>query len=56
MAKESGWWTFSTTVEPNESDLEHIATMIRQGFTSGEICENEAEDVIKHDGDDTYSG
>ena len=43
MAKESGWWWFETNVELNESDLEHIADAIKNGFTSGEVCENEIE-------------
>jgi len=41
MATESGWWNLSATVIPNEFDLEHIAKLIAEGFTSGEIVENE---------------
>lgn len=37
MSDGRGWWTLSTTVDPDETDLEHIADMIRQGYTSGEI-------------------
>lgn len=41
MAKNKGWWTLTTTTEPNEVDLEHIAEMIKQGYTSGEITEDD---------------
>ena len=41
MAKERGWWDLKTTVKPSTTDLEHIAQLIEQGFTSGEICESE---------------
>jgi len=44
MAKECGWWTITYTAEPNEIDLEHIAKCIIDGFTSGEIVENEEEE------------
>jgi hypothetical protein len=44
MAKEGGWWSLDTTVEPNECDLEHIAEMIKQGYTSGEIVQDEREE------------
>lgn len=33
-----GWWSINYTVEPNKIDLEHIATLIKAGYTSGEIC------------------
>ena len=44
MAKETGWWELKTTVEPSTTDLEHIATLIEQGYTSGEIVEDEEVD------------
>lgn len=44
MAKERGWWTLNTTVEPNDVDLEHIAEQIKKGCTSGEICEDPKEE------------
>jgi hypothetical protein len=40
MALERGWWKFETTVEPSESDLDYIASLIREGCTSGEITED----------------
>jgi len=43
MAQEQGWWKLETTAEPNEMDLEHIAEMIKQGFTSGEIVKDEED-------------
>jgi len=44
MAKETGWWELKTTVKPSTTDLEHIATLIEQGYTSGEIVEDEEVD------------
>ncbi len=41
MAKERGWWKLETTVEPNEVDLEHITNSIKEGFTEGEIVEDD---------------
>ncbi len=47
MGEKKGWWKLNTNVwalddteeaEIDEVDLEHIAEMIRQGYTSGEIC------------------
>jgi hypothetical protein len=43
MAKESGWWELTTTIELDDIDLDHIVEMIKQGYTSGEICEDEKE-------------
>lgn len=40
MATERGWWKLETTVEPSEADREHIAELIREGYTSGEIIED----------------
>lgn len=37
MAAQQGWWNLTTTVEPSEADLEHIADMIKDGFTEGQI-------------------
>jgi ABC-type Zn uptake system ZnuABC Zn-binding protein ZnuA len=44
MAQSSGWWELKTTVEPSTTDLEHIAELIEQGSTSGEITEDEVEE------------
>lgn len=41
MAKERGWWDLNTTVEIEDVDREHIAQKIKEGFTSGEICQTE---------------
>ena len=43
MAKERGWWTLECTVEPDDYDLEHIAELIKEGYTSGEICADEED-------------
>ena len=36
----SGWWKITFTVEPSESDLEHIAKLVKEGFTEGEIVQD----------------
>ena len=44
-----GWWTIKYEAvddefkEPSEADLEHIAGLIQEGYTSGEIWQNEGE-------------
>ena len=49
MTIKSSWWRLSVddypNFEPNEIDLEHIAEMIKQGYTQGELIqENEIEE------------
>lgn len=44
MATERGWWTLNTTTETNGIDLEHIAELIKEGYTNGEICEDEQDE------------
>lgn len=46
-----GWWKFTwesvgenDITELNECDLEHIADCIKQGYTEGEIIQEEEED------------
>lgn len=41
MAKERGWWKLEVNTEINDIDREYIASLIEQGYTEGEICENE---------------
>jgi hypothetical protein len=36
-----GWWTLETTVELNDNDRQHITELIADGFTSGEILQEE---------------
>lgn len=36
-----GWWKLETTIKPNDADLEHIAELIKEGYTSGEIIQVE---------------
>lgn len=43
MANESGSWELKTTVEPNQVDLDHIAEMVKQGYTSGEVVKDEID-------------
>ncbi len=44
-----GWWTIKYEavdeefVEPNAIDLEHITECIKEGYTSGEILQEEGE-------------
>ena len=45
MAKSRGWWKLEVgDCYPNECDIEHIADLIRQGYTEGEICEDEEDE------------
>ena len=37
----TGWWELKTTIELTDADKEHIADLIKQGFTSGEIIQEE---------------
>ena len=47
MAKNRGWWTLeitgNTSEEVSESDLEHIGKMIGDGYTSGEVVQDEED-------------
>ena len=43
MSKERGWWKITYTVEPDEIDLEHIAELIKDGYTEGEIAITETD-------------
>jgi len=43
MATERGWWKLTTTIWMNDltdADLEHIAKMIVEGYTEGEIIKD----------------
>ena len=40
----NGWWTLDTTITPNDIDLEHIAGLIKEGYTSGEIIQEDNND------------
>lgn len=46
-----GWWTIKYEavdeefIEPNEFDLEHIAECVKEGYTNGEILQEEEEEV-----------
>lgn len=37
MAVQRGWWNLTSTVELTEADREHIAGLIREGYTEGEV-------------------
>ena len=45
----SGWWELSIKIwddntdfiEPDDNTREHIAEMIKQGYTSGDVCQEE---------------
>lgn len=47
MAKSRGWWTLrlegNTPDDLSDVDREHIARLITEGFTSGEIVEDECD-------------
>ena len=54
MTIKSSWWKLSVddypNYEPNEIDLEHIAEMIKQGFTQGELIqEDKSEEKTNND-------
>ncbi len=38
-----GWWSINITKETEltDCDLEHIAELVKEGFTSGEVLEEE---------------
>ena len=36
------WWEIPFTGTPSDTDLEHVAGLIRAGFTSGQLIEHEA--------------
>lgn len=52
MANFEAWWKLELNpdyqngahLELTDADLEHIAELIKQGFTEGEIVRDEAED------------
>jgi hypothetical protein len=44
-----GWWNLTTTTPPTEDDLVHIAKCIKEGYTSGEIVNNEEEEDDEYD-------
>jgi len=41
------WWSLNIkdypNYEPNDADLEHIAEMIKQGYTQGELIQESEE-------------
>jgi hypothetical protein len=39
-----GWWKITYTIEPNETDLEHITSLIKQGYIEGEMIHHEEEE------------
>ena len=38
---KTGWWNITFTIEPNDCDLEHIAEKIKEGYTSGEMIQED---------------
>jgi len=50
--EKMGWWKLEAwkengegkDVELNDCDLEHIAEQIKEGFTSGNVCDEEEND------------
>ena len=39
MANERGWWKLEVNVELSDLDKEHIAKMIKEGYTGGEVTD-----------------
>jgi len=50
MANKSGYWKLiiDDDIELNNEDWDHIAEMIRQEYTEGEICETVEEDMEEY--------
>ena len=38
------WWDITFTGDPTDDDLEHVAELIKQGFTSGQLINDEDDD------------
>ena len=51
MKTKISWWQLSINdypdYEPNDMDLEHIAEMIKQGYSQGQLIREEEEDEKK---------
>ena len=49
MKIKRSWWSLTIqdypNFKPNEADLEHIAKCIKEGYTQGELVQEEEEDV-----------
>lgn len=46
MADQRGWWELTLSpndLELSEVDQEHIGELIKEGYTSGEVVEDEDE-------------
>ena len=45
MAKHRGWWYFRLEGNSHEEleqwDLDHIAKLIKEGYTNGEVCKDD---------------
>ena len=41
MAKQRGWWSITFSVDVDDSDLEHIAKLVAEGYREGEILPSE---------------
>jgi hypothetical protein len=47
MAKRFGWWKIEFTEEPEQDDLDHIAQLIKDGYTEGEIADSSFEEYLE---------
>lgn len=43
------WWSLDITGEPNETDLEHIADLVKEGFTSGQLLDDDSDGTFTED-------
>lgn len=41
MATQRGWWKLASNVDLTEADREHIAGLIGEGYTEGEVCSDD---------------
>jgi len=49
---KKGWWEISYTIPPNDCDLEHIAGLIKEGYTSGDILQEEEQEDLTYEQED----
>ena len=50
MKNKRSWWSLKIhdypNYDPNDSDLEHIAECIRQGYDQGELIQDEEKQIL----------
>jgi hypothetical protein len=41
---QTGWWTLDATCDLTDEDREHIAALIRDGFTEGQVVHEDEDE------------